>query len=419
MTRPISILQLGDVHYPDLVKAQAPIDSLDSGVSADLLGRLGTTPIVAIATAVKKLMARPDMRAVLMMGDLTSRGDMDQYSKCVAYLERAFDLADPTKWHEKRAIVVPGNHDLPRRSKAGAVESQNEKFSEAIAAWKKFPDHVQFSVDAPLFWGLKLGAENIPIFPLNTCEGCGEFREINLAESSTLIDLAGSVPSEQYYDRLDAPFVSDVSIAAITDVIENFAPRTLSIVVGHHPILPQCTPRIAPYGEMLNAGRIRTALLKAKGTVLYLHGHIHEDPIDVLCGADGEGGTVICISAPLLQDGFNLLQLHLSEKTSKPLAIEVIPYRLEHGAIKHRPPRIIRLVRLSDMWNEMTAASEMIMQALGTPSTMLRFLHLQSETRLSDDVLSTELSTLRLLGLVCIENFEDKCALWQLRRLSN
>ena len=63
--------------------------------------------------------------------------------------------------------------------------------------------------------------------------------------------------------------------------------NVLSVIVAHHNLLPQRLPRLAPYTELVNGGALRASLGELGKPVLYLHGHIHEDPIEILRSPGG------------------------------------------------------------------------------------------------------------------------------------
>lgn len=84
--------------------------------------------------------------------------------------------------------------------------------------------------------------------------------------------------------------------------------------MAHHNLLPQRIPRILAYGEMLNAGFLRQMLHASRRNVIYLHGHIHEDPIEVISVPGSEIASrderkIVSIAAPALKDGFNEITL--------------------------------------------------------------------------------------------------------------
>jgi len=69
---------------------------------------------------------------------------------------------------------------------------------------------------------------------------------------------------------------------------------------------------------MLNAGLLRDALLETGKAILYLHGHIHESPIEKVVrprayGEMGQDAQIISVSAPPIWEGFNEIGLFHDE----------------------------------------------------------------------------------------------------------
>lgn len=76
--------------------------------------------------------------------------------------------------------------------------------------------------------------------------------------------------------------------------------------------------RLAPYTELVNSGAVRASLMEAGRPILYLHGHIHTDPVEVLSVPGGD--ALVCISAPAAEDGFNIIEVVFT-RSGKPLHI--------------------------------------------------------------------------------------------------
>ncbi len=119
------------------------------------------------------------------------------------------------------------------------------------------------------------------------------------------------------------------------------AARLISIVLSHHNLLPQAIPRVALYAELLNAGVARSRLLGLHKTILYCHGHIHDDPIEVLTDPQNPGSQVILISAPTLSRGFNTITTEFGRK-GFPLGCIITAHRLRKrdGSVERRSVRV-------------------------------------------------------------------------------
>ena len=71
--------------------------------------------------------------------------------------------------------------------------------------------------------------------------------------------------------------------------------------------------------------------------VLYLHGHIHDHPIEVVEQQYPGHGRLLSISAPLLSDGFNLISIEFGH-AGRPMGASVIHHRYEKGGdVRARP----------------------------------------------------------------------------------
>jgi hypothetical protein len=126
--------------------------------------------------------------------------------------------------------------------------------------------------------------------------------------------------------------------------IDSLEEHVLPVVLSHHNVLPQAIPRIALYTEMLNSGLARTSLAGCKRPVLYLHGHVHDDPAEIVQPAERDLGPLISISAPELTGGFNLLEIHYGNRGS-PIGCRSIPYRIKRGALRPLAERSIHVRR--------------------------------------------------------------------------
>lgn len=112
-------------------------------------------------------------------------------------------------------------------------------------------------------------------------------------------------------------------------------PNALLVIAAHHNLLPQRLTRLAPYTELVNSGTLRASLMAAGRPVIYLHGHIHEDPIEIMAMPAGQ--AVISISAPAAEDGFNLLEFNFT-RSGLPLSCHINPWRFNAAGILHRAP---------------------------------------------------------------------------------
>jgi predicted phosphodiesterase len=107
----IRLLQIGDIHYPDAVR-EVYADIKDKGFPAGLTSLTHTNPLQAV---VRRLVDQK-VDGILICGDLTSKGNIPEYQKCVQYL---VDNLAPTS--ADRLHTVPGNHDVERSRSFAAM----------------------------------------------------------------------------------------------------------------------------------------------------------------------------------------------------------------------------------------------------------------------------------------------------------
>jgi hypothetical protein len=127
------------------------------------------------------------------------------------------------------------------------------------------------------------------------------------------------------------------SIADLLDLTTSLSSDRLIVVAAHHNLLPQRLTRIAPYTELVNSGAVRASLMEAKRPILYLHGHIHTNPVEVLSMPSGD--ALVCISAPLAEAGFNILEIVFT-RAGIPLVGHVIPWTFDQSGNLRQSPRL-------------------------------------------------------------------------------
>jgi len=129
MNYTVSLLQIGDVHLPDHISAPL-VDLKDHGFP-DKVVRLATPrPLQNVLRELAHIASTVD--AILLCGDLTSRGDIEGYDRCVDQLVPLLGLSS----HPIDSVhVVPGNHDINRTLVAGP--DLFSKFRPLELAWKR------------------------------------------------------------------------------------------------------------------------------------------------------------------------------------------------------------------------------------------------------------------------------------------
>jgi 3',5'-cyclic AMP phosphodiesterase CpdA len=443
-TRHVSFLQLGDVHFPDLVSSRPLADQKDAGFSSGMVDVVSSTRIAEITRGINLIKQdEPSLVAVVLTGDLTTRGDGPGYEACLKFLYSALKLSDHAYWKDRRIIVVPGNHDVNRSAIVNGQALQ-AKFEQLKDRWEKvFGTKDCLSVDAPIATDLPQlvtgsTGPSIRFLPLNTCYLCGEHRALPevLREKfkEMLVDLKKTMPDDEFEqvmtEQIDCPAVSRDHVMELSRLIVRNEAQSISVVVGHHPLFAQPMPRIDGYNELLNAGFVRESVLETRRNVVYLHGHIHQDPLLLVNSPIRGTHRIIHISAPALQDGFNLVKIFFSTTTNQPLGLELTQYRFgDHLGLTRRPSIKIRLIDQDALWNEIDHPwTKVVLEKLSTPKIVLRFNDLLKampaklvngiNEAMQVDALRKAILILELLELIEITNRESDAKHWQCRRKS-
>jgi len=279
------------------------------------------------------------------MGDLTDQGNLAGFESCAAYLMDALELKPGAQFEAIPTGFVPGNHDIDRRlAVAGGIEAKFKPLAVAMeaAGARNYPTL------ASVAFQINKGTAVAAVHLLNSCWGCGEPENIPVefrdAIKTAIDDVikADAKAAATYYDRqLDTPAFDADTIAEVGTAVAEGPPTTMPILVAHHNLLPQRTPRLAPYTELVNSGALRAALVESGRPCLYLHGHIHEDPVEVVTVS--QAPPLVIVSAPEAAAGFNIIEIVFT-LSGLPLACDINPYRFEAGVMKKLPTISVPLI---------------------------------------------------------------------------
>lgn len=334
--RTLHLLQIGDVHYPDWDKVQVPVDVKDRALASSIRESVSIHPIQLVLRELAYRLHRQRYDLVAVMGDLTSRGDINKYEQVLAQLSALLDVKRLNK-SRKRVVLVPGNHDIDRTVALNdGIDAKFSKISEAAVSfgWPKFPIRELSRIDID---------NCVTAFLLNTCLGCGEKRllpevvrdaiveSVSKAINNTSDNASGEFALDEYYEQLDTPALDEAAVRRLNTDLRGLNKSHLPILIAHHNLLPQREPRFAPYSELLNGGQIRRALTQTDRPILYLHGHIHDDPIEIINDASYPSSKLISISAPALEAGFNEIIVYITAD-GRPCGCRVKPFRLNQAA---------------------------------------------------------------------------------------
>lgn len=419
----VKFLHIGDVHYPER-NDQPALDWKDKAVTGALVHQLTPDPFKNVADEIRKLLLDdPAVKGVLISGDLTSRGDIDGYRECVAFLARVLEIGTPSVWHDKVLAVVPGNHDVPRGDVDVSGADLFKKFAQTAAIWDGvspgvFSPSVARTVDVRAAAGCMTR-----VIALNTCIGCGEKRYLTAEIQQELYDLiskyASSTPNPKCFDvigeQLDTPAILESHVTDVEKEIQGLNQPAVALVLGHHALLPQFRVRVDLYTELLNGGRFRAVLATLGINVLYCHGHLHEDPIEVVSHPALGRGRLIVVSAPLFRDGFNVIELFY-DASGHPIGCAIHPYRLEpFGSVRRRSTVRVPLLAPGRGESHCDDACLAILASLGRD--VFRFKDLAKQLLpVTETALIADLQLLEWLNLVDIRNREEEPVYWNITR---
>lgn len=351
----ISVVQIGDVHFPKR-KSERIGDLKDAAVSKPLQDRIAPAKLKQVVATLRRVQQDLGKVGVLICGDLTDGGLIDGYKECVEYLVENLELTSPPLcleyWH-----VVPGNHDVARKTLEPNKSPFPELFEPLQQEWKDRTGKEQLTVQDLRSSEIRDAEAGISLHSLNSCFGCGEWRGVPQAIREGITTqitkvLKGASPTVSFAmiaEQLDAPVFENDHIDKICDSLQSAKPTMLPIVLAHHNLLPQTTPRLDVYTELLNSGVMRTRLLRVGRPVVYCHGHIHDGPVEVVSDPRVGDGKLILVSAPELIDGFNVLTVSFNNH-DLPLGLEIKEYRLTNsGSVDVNETLRIPLGRISQL----------------------------------------------------------------------
>jgi hypothetical protein len=328
--RIVRILQVGDIHYPDAVGVTLA-DLGDSAFPPILLDTMLLKPLQRIVRAATTAHADCPLQGILLCGDLTTRGRLDGYEACVDYLSNALGL---NGWQRHRVHVVPGNHDVDRSAIDPAGIDLSAKFAPFAMIWAS-RNLSDLTVGSMRESTIASGKNEVAVYSLNSAIGCGEKRFLPPSISDGLSALLDGLVAKEGLEKafsivgetLDTPGFRESDIDSVCSRIRALPERSVPLLLAHHNLLPQAILRLQLYAEVMNAGHVRSRLTRLDRNILFCHGHIHDDPIEVISNPDNPLTRVISISAPEFTRGFNILQIEFGSR-GFPLGLKVLRYQL-------------------------------------------------------------------------------------------
>lgn len=371
----ITLLHIGDVHFEFIDKNDRQVDKKDKSFPENLnqiLPRKNYQNVIKVL--LKEIRKSPS--AILISGDLSTYGNMDSYKDCLSFIKEKM-LAE--LFNTDKIFIVPGNHDFER------MKNFDEKFQSIndTLTGMNFPKIPYPKVEIK---ELKEKSSGILIITINSCVGCGEKRyyppEIR-DELSKIITINCEKQKVLCYEDIDTPIFTEDDIDEVIEHIESAEKQYLPIILTHHNLLPQKRPRIAMYTELINSGYFRERLENLNRTIIYLHGHVHDNPIEIIQSGKHKHAKIICISALLLfpntefeskKFGFNGINIIFGTH-GIPLGCKITRYRISEGVDKKEEERI-RFISPPDSFNFATQDEIAIFNSIYKEKRDIHLVHL-------------------------------------------
>jgi calcineurin-like phosphoesterase family protein len=270
-----------------------------------------------------RLLATPPVDAVVLVGDLTSLAEMREYESFLDELRTWVGESSLLKVH-----IVPGNHDVDRHLHDD--EDPYLKFNplrEALAqkGFQVLPTEATQLRD--------VGRDGClaQFVSLNSCLYCGALRYLNPFQVPRVARKARRMVRSgvrRMFEELDTPAFPESQLSSVFDLLTDGEDNVLRVLIAHHNLLPQVTPRFAPYAELLDGGMARAKFMEANRPLLYLHGHTHAYRVEVLNSPARRDGRIVSIGAPSLPEGFNEVEVQFNE-TGYPIGCKILRWKLE------------------------------------------------------------------------------------------
>ena len=216
----LKFLLIGDVHFPDSHDFDQ-VDLKDSGFSEQAAKLLNCSVFTTVDRGLREYLESQRVDSILICGDLTTKGDLASYDKCV---ERLLSIFNQFKYSADKIHFTPGNHDISRSLAKIGVDN---KFAPLIASWKSrsfdiFPHPSLRNVE------IKEGdIDRCRIYSLNSCYGCGESRgfpaSIRAEMERVLSEFEKkSTPADSFtllQEQLDCPLFDESHISEVCRLI--------------------------------------------------------------------------------------------------------------------------------------------------------------------------------------------------------
>ena len=411
------IIQIGDIHYSDKANFVSPVDGKDSGFPSAVVESIGTPPLQAVFRSVCHLLDSENYDLVAFMGDFTTRGDREVLVNCINYIRGMFEKSWPQTGDISCKLII-GNHDIDRKFDPDKDERFNDVNSILTDA-----GFAPASVLVPSELLLSsASASSLQVYGINSCRGCGQLRLLGeIVEKyageaiKKLIESGGPEQEiDELYENIDTPAVDNQTLEAIQKSVARLSENFLPVICAHHNLLPQATPRIAPYSELINGGAVRNSLLSLNRPLLYMHGHLHTDPIEIIRVPSHPKSAIISVSAPQFRDGFNVIEIAFNSE-SVPLGLSIVTHRLEGSLVVPKESYVVQAWTTNEGLKIATPQSRDLMKIL-EPDVVKHRGDILKASGWTEAQLDDALNELRWLGIIEIKNYERPSLHWRIQR---
>lgn len=219
------------------------------------------------------------------------------------------------------------------------------------------------------------------------------------------------------WEQLDTPAFVEADVDVVTTTVDREPDISLGLVVAHHNLLPQALPRFEMYTEVVNGGLVRSRLSRCAHPIIYCHGHIHDDPVEILTNPRSPGGRLISVSVPKFSDGFNMIELDYS-RADVPMGCRVVPYRFQtDGEVRAEAPIRIPLRTIRDAARVTDDVAKSILQQIG--KSLMRLEEVRAtlpKPTPQPRTVAQVLVELEWLGFIDIDNRTEDSRHWHVRR---
>lgn len=377
----ITLIQIGDIHFPDIDTEQRLLLLRDKSIPNKINEILPKPSYsVVINELIKEVQDNP--LAILVSGDLTTGGEITGYGECLKHLKDWLNEFLSKESGEK-VLIVPGNHDLVRvKVPESCLYDKFNPIKEAVFR----ENFAELPISSVKFETIKSGSSVVYILRLNSCVGCGDLRHYPEEIRSTIEEILERIKNEtdkellnKLCNELDSPIFIESDISNTIEFIRKNGDEHLPIILAHHNLLPQRVTRIEMYSEVLNGGCLRDQLIRLNRPILFLHGHTHDDPIEIIKSPIFTDAKIICISAPLFLPnkkyktasiGFNKIRIFFRDELL--LGCEITCYRLNGSSMDSSNVQRIHLLDKKNLSEYMNSFEEKILSYIGSEKISFR-----------------------------------------------